>query len=131
MIPELWRLPAGGRVSFRFDGTAVALYDLLGPDGAMVQITLDGETTRQVRFDPYCTWTRLAPLWIAEQLADGPHAVSVEVLPDPIDKRSILFEESRQDFDQHPEKYADLAWHAAAALVVGELIPDTGASGVG
>jgi len=122
MVPELWRLPAGGRLCFQFAGTAVALYDLLGPDGGMVQIALDGQTTRQARFDPYCTWTRLAPLWIGEQLPDGPHTVTVEVRPDHFDKRSILFEENRQDFDEHPEKYADFAWHAAAILVVGELV---------
>ena len=121
-IPELWLLQAGGRMSFRFVGTAGALYDLLGPEGGMVQVALDDQATRHQRFDPYCTWTRLALLWIGEQLPDGPHTVTVEVLPDLFDKRCILGEESRQHFDRHPEKYADFVWYAAAILVVGELL---------
>lgn len=109
-------------MSFRFAGTAVALYDLLGPSGGTIQINLDDQTTRQPRFDPFCTWTRLAPLWIGEQLPDGLHTVTIEVLPDPFDKRSILFEENRQDFDMHPEKYAHYEWHAAAILILGKLL---------
>ena len=81
MIPGLWQLQAGGRVSFRFAGTAVAFYDLLGPDGALVQITLDDQATTQQRFDAFCAWPPLAPLWIGRGLADGEHSVTAEVLP--------------------------------------------------
>ena len=109
-------------MNFRFAGTVVALYDLLGPSGGMVQIQLDDQITHQPRFDPFCTWTRLAPLWIAEELPDAPHTVTVEVLPDHFDKRSILFEENRQDFDLHPEKYDRYDWHAAAILILGRLL---------
>ena len=48
--------------------------------------------------------------------------MTVAVLPDRIDKRSILFEESRPDFDDHPQKYAAHDWYAAAILLVGELL---------
>ena len=122
MVPELWRLRTGGRMNFRFAGTVVALYDLLGPDSGMVQIKLDDHMTQHPRFDPFCTWTRLAPLWIAEDLPDAPHTVTIEVLPDHFDKRSILFEENRQDFDLHPEKYDRYDWHAAAILILGRLL---------
>ena len=49
MVPDLWRLGAGGRVSFRFSGTALGFYDVLGPHGGTVQIELDDQITRQVR----------------------------------------------------------------------------------
>ncbi len=63
-MPEMWEATTPGeKITFRFKGTAVKLYDLLGPDGAKVKITLDGKECTAQRFDSYCSYHRLATLW--------------------------------------------------------------------
>ncbi|MCA9022880.1 MAG: SGNH/GDSL hydrolase family protein, partial [Planctomycetaceae bacterium] len=41
---QIWEADApGSKLTFRFRGSQAALYDLLGPDGGQVQITVDGK----------------------------------------------------------------------------------------
>jgi lysophospholipase L1-like esterase len=57
----------GSKLSFKFRGSLAMLYDLMGPDGGQVIVTVDGRTKpRPVpRFDSICTYHRLATLPIA------------------------------------------------------------------
>lgn len=54
----------GSRLTFRFRGSQAKLYDLLGPDGGQVVISVDGgKRDKPVpRFDSYCTYHRIATL---------------------------------------------------------------------
>jgi hypothetical protein len=54
----------GSRLSFKFRGSIARLYDLVGPDGGQVVVTVDGvERPKPVpRFDSYCTSHRIATL---------------------------------------------------------------------
>lgn len=121
-IQELYRLEPGARIEFKFKGTEVAIYDLLGPDGCVLEITVDGKTTTKRRMDGYCTYQRLSRLGVGYNLSDTIHEVSIRVLNTQLDKREILFERNRDDFDKQPEKYAPHIWHAGAIFIVGEMI---------
>ena len=52
----------------------------------------------------------------------GRHQVSVTLTGEQLDKRSILFEKNRGDFDANPDKYADNFWFAGSLLIIGEIV---------
>ena len=91
-MPEIWLgTTPGDKLEFRFRGTMVGLYDLLGPDGGMVVCTVDGRPgTPRPRFDWYCTGHRLASLKIAQDLEDQPHTVTVEILAEQPDRSPVV-----------------------------------------
>ncbi|MBC2602778.1 hypothetical protein [Puniceicoccus vermicola] len=91
-------------------------------DGCEVEITVDGKVTTKKRMDGYCTYQRLSRLGVGYNLSDTVHEVSIRVLDTQLDKREILFERNRDDFDKHPEKYTPHVWHAGAIFIVGEMI---------
>ena len=121
-MPALWRFGPGAALRFKFKGTKVAIYDLLGPDGATVEITVDGKSRRVIRFDGYCTYRRLSTLGIGDNLPDAVHEVAITVLAENPDKRALLFERNREDFDKSPAKYEPTVWHAGAIFIVGEMV---------
>jgi hypothetical protein len=113
---------AGERISIRFKGTGLRIYDLLGPDCGQVKVTLDGgPPVIKPRFDAYCTYHRLATLTVAENLPDAIHTIELELLPDQPDKAAILAR--RNQAIDNPQRYDDTAWYAGAILIVGELLP--------
>ena len=87
-----------------------------------LRIEVDGQTRELLRFDGYCTYHRLALCGIADKLPDTVHTVKITVLPKEIDRREILFERNRADFDKNPEKYAPLNGYAGQLFLVGELV---------
>jgi len=121
-LPVLWRLEPGASLHFRFKGMKVSIYDLLGPDGATLEVTVDGKSRKLAWFDGYCTYRRLGTLGVADNLPDAVHEVTVTVLPEKPDKRKILFDRNRADFEKSPEKYAPTVWYAGAILLLGEVV---------
>ena len=122
-MPEIWEATTPGeKITFRFKGTAVKLYDLLGPDGAKVKITLDGKETTAQRFDSYCSYHRLATLGIGDNLPAVEHSVSVEILPEQPDRSSVTdVEKNKPGFD--PKKYDGTAMRVGGIMIIGELLP--------
>ena len=122
-MPEMWEATQPGeKLMFRFKGTAVKLYDLLGPDGAKVKITLDGKESIAQRFDSYSSYHRLATLWIAENLPDTEHAVSVEILPEQPDRSIVTnIEKVKPGFD--PKRYDGTAMRVGGIMLIGDLVP--------
>jgi hypothetical protein len=123
-MPGIFRADkAGAKLSFRFKGTAVSLYDLVGPDGGQVSIVVDGGKPRVVaRIDGYCTYHRISRLGIATDLPDGEHTVEITIDAGVPDKAKILFEKNRPDLEKNPGKYAGTAWYVGGVMVLGELI---------
>lgn len=124
-MPEFWKTgKPGATLSFKFKGTAAAVYDLLGPDCGQVILTLDDKPPRVIpRFDRYCTYPRLATLVIGRNLPDAVHTVKLELSPDSPDKVKIFIDGKQND--ENPKdnpKYAGLNWYAGGILIAGELV---------
>jgi lysophospholipase L1-like esterase len=122
-LPGLWKATdAGAKLSFTFTGTRASIYDLLGPDCGMVVVNVDDKApVTRPRMDGYCTYHRLATLVVAVGLEDGEHRVEIALQAEQPDKRKILHDHRRPDFDKNPGKYDDNAWYAGALLLLGEL----------
>ncbi|NQT87796.1 SGNH/GDSL hydrolase family protein, partial [bacterium] len=57
-LPTIWHGgKPGDKITFRFKGNTVKLYDLLGPDGGKAICSVDGKVVRtSPRFDRYCSY---------------------------------------------------------------------------
>ncbi len=122
-MPELWEAGKPGEtIAFKFKGTMAKLYDLLGPDGGQVMITVDGKARGPVpRFDRYCTYHRIATLGLARGLEDKVHTVKVEIHPEQPDRSSVLNRvKGQKGFD--PAKYDGTKLRVAGVMVVGEVV---------
>lgn len=123
-LPTLHRATAAGAtLSFKFKGTRCAIYDVIGPDGGQVRLTLDDRPPEvRPRFDSYCTYHRLSSFVIGTDLADTVHTVTIELLSDAPDKAKILAQRSQKVDD--PKKFAGLTFNPGAILLVGELVTE-------
>ncbi len=122
-VDAMWKAAPGARLTFKFKGTGAIFYDLVGPDGAKLAVTVDGKTTDSVRMDGYCTYQRLATLTAVAGLdPQQVHEVTVTVLPEIPDRRAILFPDNRQDLTDHPDKYAGSHWYLGAIFILGTLV---------
>lgn len=121
-MPAMWKFGPGATVKFKFKGTKVSVYELLGPDGVKLSMSIDGKTREAMSFDAYCTYHRLGILSIGDKLEDVVHEVSITVLPDAPDKANILFAKNRSDLEKNPAKYAPTNWYAGAVFIVGEIV---------
>jgi lysophospholipase L1-like esterase len=122
-LPAMVKLTRPGQsIEFKFKGTHCAVYDVVGPAGGMVAVTLDGKAQKSVqRIDAYCTYPRLSTFVVGADLPEGEHSVRLELLADPIDKAAVLAKNKNQ-IDK-PERFAPLEFHPGGLLIVGELVP--------
>jgi hypothetical protein len=122
-VESLWKAEPNAELSFSFKGSAVKIYDLLGPDSGKIQISIDGQISNILRFDGYCTYNRLSLVGVANDLDEKKvHQVSIKVLSEKIEKEKILFDRNRADLTKSPEKYEGANWYAGAIFLVGELV---------
>lgn len=124
-MPSLFKAAQpGDKLSFSFKGTAVGIYDLLGPDCGQVKVSIDGAPAKTVaRIDGYCTYHRIAHLGLGNGLEDKVHTVTVELDAAKPDKAKILFPHNRPDLEKNPAKYEGNAWYAGAIMLIGDLVP--------
>ena len=122
-LPAMVKLTNPGQsIEFKFKGTHCAVYDIVGPAGGMVAVTLDGKAQKAVpRIDAYCTYARLSTFIVGTDLPEGVHTVRLELLADPIDKAAIL-SHKKNKIDK-PERFAPLHFFPGGLLLVGELVP--------
>ncbi len=122
-LPAMVKLTRPGQsIEFRFKGTHCAVYDLVGPAGGKVAVTLDGGKPAVVqRIDAYCTYARLSNFVVGAGLPEGVHTVRLELLADPIDMAAVI-EKNKNQIDK-PERFAPLHFFPGALLILGELVP--------
>ena len=85
-------------------------------------VKIDGKPKGSFKtFDSYCTYARRASNVIALNLPDGEHEVELAVSSEKFDKREILFERNRPDYDKNPEKYASYTFTTAFVMIRGEM----------
>jgi lysophospholipase L1-like esterase len=115
----------GSRLSFKFRGSLVKLFDIVGPDGGQVIVTVDGRSLPRpvARFDSFCTYHRLATLPIAEGLdRNVVHTVVLEVHPEQPDRSSIAPNLKNPDQELKSSKYNGTKLWAGQILMLGELV---------
>lgn len=115
----------GSKLTFKFRGSTARLYDLLGPDGGQVIITVDGKQSDKPipRFDSYCTYHRIATLSLAQGVdPDEVHTISVEIHPDQPDRTPVAFRLKDPDKELKAEKYQGTTVRASQILVLGDLV---------
>lgn len=122
-MPELYQAKEpGATLSFAFNGTTAGIFDLLGPDGGQVSVRVDdSEPVSRNRIDAYCTYQRMSKLNVATEIAPGRHTIEITLTPEQLDKREILFEKNREDFDKNPGKYKEHTWFVCSLMIIGEI----------
>lgn len=121
-VAGLWKFEPGASFQFKFKGTKAAIYDILGPEGARLEVSVDGKTREVTRFDKYCTYNRLSVLGIGDNMPNQVHEVTITVLDGPFDKGSLLTGKNLDDFEKSPGKYTPTNWYAGSIFVVGEIV---------
>jgi lysophospholipase L1-like esterase len=111
----------GAALEYTFEGTSIAVFDILGPDGGQVNVQLDDATpVTSNRVDGYGTYHRMSKLNVGSDLPNKTHHVRIELNAATLPKREILFERNRDDFDKDPSKYSDHLWYAGSLLIIGK-----------
>lgn len=125
-MDQIWEADTPGQsLTFRFRGSAVKLYDLLGPDGGQVIITVDGVTQEKPvpRFDSYCTYHRLATLKIADDLDPKKfHTIKIEVHNQQPDRKSVSFRLKDPNKELQGEKFQGTRLRIGAIQFIGDQI---------
>ena len=115
----------GSRITFRFRGSQAKLYDLLGPDGGQVVVTVDGKTQERPvpRFDSYCIYHRIATLSLADDLAPAEvHTVTVELHPQQPDRSPVAFRLKDPEQELKSPKYQGTKLRVSHVMLLGELV---------
>lgn len=115
----------GSKLTFKFKGSTAKLYDLLGPDGGQVIVTVDGKKRDKPtpRFDSYCTYHRIATLTLASNLDPNEvHTVIVEIHPEQPDRQPVAFRLKNPEEELKGEKYQGTNVRASQILVLGDVV---------
>jgi lysophospholipase L1-like esterase len=125
-LPELWKTnKAGETITLRFKGTALSIYDLLGPDCGQVSVQFDDKPpVVRPRFDSFSSYYRLATLPVVDGAPDVVHTVVIRLLPEQPDKLTILRQRRENDTIKtlDPKTYDNTNWYAGAVLLIGDLV---------
>lgn len=123
----LWEADGpNNKLSFKFKGSAASLYDLVGPNGGQVIVTVDGKSSSKPipRFDQHCTYHRIATLGLANDLDPNKvHEVTVEIHPDQPDRSSVASRLKDPQTELKSPKYQGRKLVTSHLLLIGELVP--------
>lgn len=113
----------GDTLKFKFKGTCCQIYDLLGPDGGQMWITVDGRKSSRPtpRFDSYCTYHRIATLGVFNG-ADGVHTVEIAVDKDQPSRQSVAFRLKDPAKELAEPKYQGTKFWPAKIMLIGDLV---------
>lgn len=115
----------GSKLTFHFKGSQAKIYDLLGPNGGQVVVTVDGKTLEKPipRFDSYCTSHRLATLWLAGGLdPDAVHAITVEIHPEQPSREPVAFRLKDPGKELAEPKYQGTNVWFGKIMLLGDLV---------
>lgn len=121
---DIWHAQdPGAKLKFKFRGTACMIYDLLGPDGGQLWVTVDGKRSRRPvpRFDSYCTYHRIATLNVFNG-KDGMHEVEIEVDKDQPSRQSVAFRLKDPAGELSQPKYQGTKFWPAKIMLIGDLV---------
>ena len=113
----------GDTLKFKFKGSYCQIYDLLGPDGGQVWVTVDGKPSKRPtpRFDSYCTYHRIATLFVFNG-ADGVHEVEIKVDAQQPSRQSVAFRLKDPEKELASPKYQGTKFWPAKIMLIGDLL---------
>lgn len=119
--PDVWGGFAGyGMVLDAVVKAAAQVYDVIGPDGGQVFVTVDGERKGPYsRFDAYCWYHRPQVLYVG-CMESGIHDVVIEVAETQPDRTIV----GKKDEDVKSAKYDGTVFRPGAILLRGEIVND-------
>ena len=115
----------GSQLKFKFKGSHAAVYDVLGPDGGQVWVTVDGKRREKpiARFDSLCTYHRLATLVLAADLDPNvTHEVVVEIDEEQPDRSSVAFRLQNPEKELAEPKYQGRNVWFGPLMIIGEVV---------
>ncbi|MDD4101201.1 MAG: SGNH/GDSL hydrolase family protein [Kiritimatiellae bacterium] len=115
----------GSRLSFKFRGAVAQVYDIVGPDGGQVTVTVNGKALKKPlpRFDSYCTYHRIATLGLVSGANTGEvHEVAVEIHPEQPDRRSVSHRLKDPERELAAPKYQGTRVWMSSLLLLGDLV---------
>jgi hypothetical protein len=94
------------------------------PDLLFVEFAVNnGEEKIVPRFDGYCVSHRPNKFLAAANLPkDAVHTITVTLDQAGPDKRAMLFERNRPEFDKNPGKFDPKVWNVGAVMLIGEVV---------
>ncbi len=123
---QLWIASTPGEtVTLHFKGTAVGIYDLIGPDTDQLLVQIDDQPAHLVRrFDHFCTYRRISFTLFATDLKDAEHTLILTVPQGKqrIDKLDFLKKAGVKILD--PEPYMLFNTYISRLMVLGDEIVD-------
>ncbi len=121
-LDALWLAEQPGEsISFRFRGTSVMVYDMVGPDCGQIIVTVDGGEPRTIpRFDSWCEWHRVYCFTAAADLPDEVHTIRFEIDHEQPDKVKLLAERGITMDD--PARYDATRWYVGYLLIAGHIV---------
>ena len=122
-IDEVWETKTpGSKLTFAFNGSHCRIYDIVGPDGGQVWITVDGKRSPEPlpRFDSYCTYHRMLNFLVFDG-AEGRHTVEIEVDAQQPDRQPVAFRLKDPKKELATEKYNGTFFWPGKVLIVGDM----------
>jgi hypothetical protein len=123
-LPEIWKADKPGeKLSFKFKGTTAKIYDIVGPDGAQVFVTVDGQRAPKPvpRFDSYGAYHRLQSLTLCQDLDDAVHTVTIEIDAQQPDRTSVV-KAGREKPGFDPKKYDGTVLRIGYIMLIGDIV---------
>ncbi len=121
-LDALWLAEEPGEsISFRFKGTSVMMYDIVGPDCGQIIVTLDDQEPKTIpRFDSWCEGHRVTVMIAVTDLPDEVHTIRLQIDDEQPDKAAILAQRGVTMDD--PARYDGTKWYVGYILVTGEIL---------
>ncbi len=121
-LDSIFEVETGGTIEFKFKGTKLNIFDIMGPKCGYIEVDIDGKKYKVLRFDDFASNYRMNMAKIADNLEDKPHTVKISVLDEDFDKRKILEKRDFAAFDKRPKDFAARNFYPANIMIVGELL---------
>jgi lysophospholipase L1-like esterase len=115
----------GSKLRFKFKGSTAKVYDLLGPDGGQVTVTVGGKAGAKPvpRFDSYCTYHRIATLGaVYDGDMNAVHDVTIEIHPEQPDRTSVSFRLKDPAKELSEPKFQGTRVWMSQLMLLGDLV---------
>ena len=122
-MEDMWlATEPGTSIEFKFKGTYLSLYDILGPDCGTVEVELNGDKKIYQRIDAYCDYHRLKMLEVNKNLPDQIHHVKITLTDQLPDKRALLHDHRKAFYDKNPEMLKTTNFYLGGIFIIGEIV---------